>query len=188
MKWSYWLLRFFFIGLLFFSGWKESIQAVVYVSMIWVLGEILIHQPRFENRKPVTFFFLLATIAMLLTWDRTRTELLNPHVELFLNRMEHIVFAWIVGWTYYLAASIEQASRLKRRELLFFYFAGYNLLGWANEVFQNSLDGNLVLSMHKENVLDMAVNFFSALLFVGVVTLFHKKLRNYLKGMAYQVG
>ncbi len=188
MKLNYWLLRLFFLVLILFSFWKESIQAFVYVGLIWLLGEILTHHPRFKDRKPVTFFLLLATIAMLLTWDRTRTELLNPHIELALNRMEHVVFAWIVGWTYYLVASVEQASRFRRRELLLYYFAGYNFIGWLNEVFQNSLEGNLVVAMHRENMLDMAVNFFSALVFVGVVTIFHKKLRAYLKGIAYSIN
>ncbi|MCG9899731.1 MAG: hypothetical protein MH132_07000 [Hydrotalea sp.] len=187
MKLNYWLLRIFFVALILFSFWKESIQAFVYVALIWALGETLTHHPRFKYRKPVTFFFLLATIAMLLTWDRTRTELLNPHIELALNRMEHVVFAWIVGWTFYLVASVEQASRFKRRELLFYYFAGYNFIGWLNEVFQNSLEGNLVVAMHKENMIDMAVNFLSALFFVGAVTIFHKKLRNYLKRIAYPI-
>jgi VanZ family protein len=98
--------------------------------------------------------------------ERLRHFKMNPTAEWWLNNLEHIFFALVVGFMLYMLLAIfwlkKENQRLKRAILVFLLF---NAIGLINEWNQNHLCNRPAFVLIADSVKDLKMNLIGSSIF-----------------------
>ncbi len=141
---------------------------LAYVAVFHVSVEFLNsrkgYTARPEHRRYNTVF---VGFVLFIVLNRGRGFRFDEQVEYILNLVEHGMFALVICLN--LLCYLELWGKWSHRTRMLAVVIAFNVIGVANEVFQNAMNERALLIMEADGMKDIAVNAVGSLIFLLVV-------------------
>jgi hypothetical protein len=142
----------------------------IYIIINQILLEILNAQPLYKTH-PYKWFNLIFWSYELVLVERLRHFKMNPTAEWWLNNLEHIFFALVIGFLLYILLAIfwlkKNEHRLKR---IIVVAIAFNIIGLINEWNQNWMGSRPIFILIEDSKKDICMNLIgTSILFLTVL-------------------
>ena len=138
---------------------------ILYIGINQILLEVLNAQPLYKTH-PYKWFNLIFWSYELVLVERLRHFKMHPLAEWWLNNLEHIFFAIVIGFILYLFLAIfwlkKDSQRLLRAILVAVLF---NAIGVINEWNQNYMAHRPVFAFIDDSIKDLKMNLIGTSIF-----------------------
>jgi hypothetical protein len=143
---------------------------IIYIIINQVLLEILNAQPLYKTH-PYKWFNLIFWTYELVLVERLRHFKMNPTAEWWLNNLEHIFFALVIGFLLYVLLAIfwlkKEEQRLQR---IIVVSIAFNIIGVINEWNQNLMANRPIFVFIEDSKKDLCMNLIgTSVLFLTVL-------------------
>lgn len=143
---------------------------LVYIFINQILLEILNSNARYKSH-PYKWYNAIFLSYELVLLERLRHFKMNPLAEWWLNNLEHICFALVIGFIFYILIAIywlkDDKQRLQRGLVVAIVF---NAVGFINEWNQNRQAGRPVFQLIEDSVKDLKMNLIgTSILLIAII-------------------
>ncbi len=161
------LLNILFLLVLVATG---KYAFIIYIVINQVLLEVLNAQPLYKTH-PYKWFNLIFWTYELVLLERLRHFKMGPAAEWWLNNLEHICFALVIGFMLYMLLAIfwlkKDNQRLPRVIMVAIFF---NVIGLINEWNQNLMAHRSIFVFIEDSKKDLCMNLIgTSILFLTVL-------------------
>jgi len=143
---------------------------LVYIFINQILLEILNSNARYKSH-PYKWYNAIFLSYELVLLERLRHFKMNPLAEWWLNNLEHICFALVIGFIFYILIAIywlkDDKQRLQRGLVVAIVF---NAVGLINEWNQNRQAGRPMFQLIEDSVKDLKMNLIgTSILLIAII-------------------
>lgn len=153
---------------------------LIYIFINQILLEILNSNARYKSH-PYKWYNAIFISYELVLLERLRHFKMNSLAEWWLNNLEHICFALVIGFIFYILLAIywlkKDSQRLQRGIVVAIAF---NVVGLINEWNQNKQAGRPIFVLIEDSVKDLKMNLIGT--FILMIAIFGRVIyKNYFQ-------